>query len=295
MSALPSVESRDVPLSAIKLPKGFNLREEIDLEGEEMIKLSLSIQKAGLITPLIVQENGSKESFQLVCGFRRYAAMKSLGIRGTVPVRVLAFDAAADAVIMNIVENTQRKDVHSADLACRLFELDRGTYPGVAIAADGSGALPVPREIICERTGLTSAYVGNLIRAWGRLVEKVRREWRKKDIPTDIVIRWGKLKTEEEQIAALEEWKSQIAEVAARKAAGEKNVKAAGRSPEDSEGSEEAAENAPKKRKVIAEHLEKFMDRRESEKLSARDLDIVDAKIATLRWVMGETKRLNFT
>jgi hypothetical protein len=259
-----------------------------------MVKLGLSIQKAGLITPLIVQENGGKDSYHLVCGFRRYAAMKSLGIRGTVPVRILTFEAAADAVIMNIVENTQRKDVHSADLACRLWELDKGVYPGVAIDADGKGAIPIDRAIICERTGLTSGYVGNLIRAWSNLVERMRREWRKRDIPTDVVVKWGKLKTEEEQVAALEAWKEDVAAAAARKANGEKKAskKTKGDGGDDED---EGDDKAPKKRKVIVEHLAKFTERREAEKLSARDLEIVDAKIATLRWVVGETKRLTFT
>jgi hypothetical protein len=183
--------------------------------------------------------------------------------------------------------------VHPADLACRLAELEAGIYPGVAIDAEGNGALPIEREQIAERIGRTIGYVGNLIRAWTHLAEKIRREWRKRDIPVDVILKWSKLKTEEDQIAALEAWKEATAAAAERKAAGlsrDKKAKGDG-DPEESADPEEG----PKKRKVIASHLEKFMARRETEVLSARDLEIADAKISTLRWVLGETKRLTFT
>lgn len=292
MSTLIAVESRDVNLSAIKFPKGFNIRDEIDLESEEIERLGTSILKSGLISPLIVKPSGngsgSSETFDLVAGFRRLAAMKAKGVRGTVPVRVLAFETAADAVLMNITENEKEK-VHSADLARRLYQLEEGVYPGVAVDKDGNGAIPVPRAMICERTGLTSGYVGNLIRAWKNLAEQVRREWRKRDIPTDIVIKWGKLKTEEEQVAAFEKWKAEATAAAARKAAGLKREKKARVS------SEEGESEGPKPRKAITGLLEKFVARRESEHLPARDLEVVDAKISTLRWVLGDLKRLTFT
>jgi hypothetical protein len=294
---LPAVESRDVLFSCLKLPQGFNLREEIDLEGKEMEELSASIQSAGLIVPFIVREHATNKAwFDVVSGFRRYAAVQSLGVRGTVPVRICTFDTAADAVLMNIVENTARKSVHTADLACRLWELEKGTYPGVAIDAEGNGALPVERSVICTRTGLTNSYVGNMIRAWGKLVTRLRKEWRRRDIPTDVVIAWAKLKTEEEQIAAFEAWKEDVAIAAAKRAARRAAVEA-GEKPSkgDGDGEETVDSEGPKKRKVITSLLAKFQERREAEKLSARDLEIVDAKIATMRWVLGETKRLTFT
>lgn len=289
----PSVEARDVAISSIKPRKGFNLREEIDLEGKEIEDLGASIKADGLLVPLIVEETEAGQ-YEIVSGHRRYAAIRKVGLRGTVPVRVVQLAAREDAILMNIAENTIRKDVHSADLARRLYELEQGTYPGVAIDVDGNGALPIERGVICLRTGLSNGYVGNLIRAWSKLVDKIRREWRKRDIPTDVVIKWGKLKTEEEQVAALEAWKEEIAAAEARKAAGLKREKASSKG--DADGGEEPSEEAgPKKRKIIAEHLEKFTARRESEVLSARDLEIADAKISTLRWVLGETKRLTFT
>ncbi len=292
---LVKVESRDVLFSNLRLPKGFNLRDEVDLEGKEMEELAASIKLEGLIVPFVVRENETNpEHLDVVSGFRRYGACKLLGLRGTVPVRVRQFDSAADAILVNLTENTARKSVHTADLARRLHELEKGNYPGVAIAPDGSGLLPIKRDVICTRTGLTVAYVGNLIRAWGKLIEKLRREWRRRDIPTDVVVTWAKLKTEEEQVAAFESWKEGIAAAAARKAARQAAI-AAGEKPVKGTGGEGPEAEGPKKRKVITNLLVKFQERREEEKLSARELEIVDAKIATMRWVLGETKRLTFT
>lgn len=281
----------DIPLNKIKLPDGdFNVREEVT--DKEVESLALSIKEQGLLNPLIVEAVEGSDTYVLTSGFRRHKALLSLKIKGTVPVTVRKFDSAADATLVNLVENVERKDVRTADLAKRLYEMDAGEYPGASTIKDPVEGIDVyegvgiDRKVICARTGLSKSYVGNLIRCWGALCDEVKAGWRKLDIPSDEVIAWAKLDTEEEQIAAFEAWK------AAAEAKKVKKAKRAAGEATDEDG-EGAAPKGPRKRKEISTMLAKFREKLESgPALKGVELEVANAKIDTLRWALGEIKRL---
>lgn len=96
-----------VPLGNIKL--GRNWSRESNEPSKEFLE---SIKTEGLIVPLIVRPLG--DDYELVAGFLRYSALKKLEVE-TVNVVVRDVDDA-NAAILNVVENEQRKNLNSWQL-----------------------------------------------------------------------------------------------------------------------------------------------------------------------------------
>ncbi len=73
----------DLPLGSIDLSNDVFLSSySFDLE-----PLVLSITTSGILTPLLVKQNG--EAYTLICGHRRYCAAQKLGLK-TIPVNIWA-------------------------------------------------------------------------------------------------------------------------------------------------------------------------------------------------------------
>ncbi len=75
--------------------------------------LAKSIKKNGLIQPVVVKKSGLK--YEIVAGERRWRAAAQAGLH-EVPVRVLEQEKA-DSSILALVENLQRQDLTSVELA----------------------------------------------------------------------------------------------------------------------------------------------------------------------------------
>lgn len=113
-----------VPVSAIIL--GANARSDWDRDEDGLRLLMESIDQQGILVPLLVKEvsraNGSvRRLFQLVAGFRRYAAAKRLRLT-SVPVRVVAANDA-EVRATNLAENLAREDLSDRDVICALEDL----------------------------------------------------------------------------------------------------------------------------------------------------------------------------
>lgn len=100
---------------------------------EDLDELANSIEKEGLLQPILVREVG--ETYQIIAGERRWQACKQLGLK-TVPVRII--DANDDkAVELALVENIQRSDLNPIEEAYgykRLMERRGMTQSDVAQA-----------------------------------------------------------------------------------------------------------------------------------------------------------------
>lgn len=104
---------QDIPIGAVR-PSPMNPRKTITDEGLQ--ELAENIRVNGLIQPVTVRpaeikinRDGSPCDYEIVCGERRYRAVKRLGWK-TIPciVREMTDEQALDAMI---TENLQRKDV----------------------------------------------------------------------------------------------------------------------------------------------------------------------------------------
>ncbi len=81
---------------------------------EELEELAASIEKDGLLQPILVRSVGSN-SYQIIAGERRWQACRLLGI-STIPVRIK--DADDDkALELALVENVQRSDLNPIEEA----------------------------------------------------------------------------------------------------------------------------------------------------------------------------------
>lgn len=100
---------------------------------EEIEELATSIEKEGLLQPIVVRPVGDR--YQIVAGERRWQACRSLGLRN-VPVRII--NANDDkAIELALVENIQRADLNPIEEAYgykRLMERRGMTQSEVASA-----------------------------------------------------------------------------------------------------------------------------------------------------------------
>jgi len=279
----------EVPFNKIRLPD-INCRTE--LEGIE--ELWESIKSQGLHTPLTVMASGTngEQVIDLVSGFRRHAAMKHGKVgSGLVLCVVKEYSNDARLSLANLTENV-RDEVHPADMARRLSELEDGSYPRVIEiggatldAAEGQ----LSREVIASVTGLSKSHIGNLIRIHNKVCEDVQKAWRKHNIQLTTIIKWAKL-SEEDQMAALEEWKAEDAEKRSGEKKGGKAGKGAEEAESESSGEDEDTGDKPPTRTVIAARLAQLKETAEEAK--GQDAHFLKGVVKGLRWVTGEIKRL---
>jgi ParB-like nuclease domain len=137
---------RQVALDRIRVPENVRALDEAHVEA-----LAGSIKLQGMLVPLVVREG--TDGFELVAGFHRIAAARSLGL-AEVPVVVRDVDTEdADRAVENITSCRRRHDVIYADrvvmpmseLKCPMARCEPGgevgirtrTEPGSQAEADG--------------------------------------------------------------------------------------------------------------------------------------------------------------
>ncbi len=100
---------KDVSLSKIEILENVRTR----IKGTELNELMNSIKQDGLKQPIGVYPAGGK--FCLVFGHRRYMAFKKLGYK-TIPASIESKLSAQDMMVVNVVENIQRRDISVSEL-----------------------------------------------------------------------------------------------------------------------------------------------------------------------------------
>ena len=128
------------------VPNEYQPREDFD--DAALRELAESIERSGLMQPLVVRSTGNTGSWELVAGERRFRAMKSLG-RDQVPVIALEVDDQAAAELA-LIENVHREDLNPIERARGLARL-RDTFG-------------LTQKALSERVGLDRSSVANLLR-----------------------------------------------------------------------------------------------------------------------------------
>ena len=119
-----------------------------DFDETALHELAASIERSGLMQPLVVRSTGNTGSWELVAGERRFRAMKFLG-RDQVPVIALDVDDQAAAELA-LIENVHREDLNPIERARGLARL-RDTFG-------------LTQKALSERVGLDRSSVANLLR-----------------------------------------------------------------------------------------------------------------------------------
>ena len=101
---------------------------------DELEELAASIEKDGLLQPILVRTMG-KDSYQIIAGERRWQACKLVGLK-TVPIRIKDVDDGK-ALELALIENVQRSDLNPIEEAYgyrRMMERSNMTQSDVAQA-----------------------------------------------------------------------------------------------------------------------------------------------------------------
>lgn len=116
MTAITTPETVTIPLNKL-VPSKANVRRTGAKEG--LAELAASIAAHGLRQNLNVRPVEGSDTFEVVAGARRLAAMKLLvkqkRLAKDAPVRCLIIDSAEDAQEISLVENVQRLAMHPDD------------------------------------------------------------------------------------------------------------------------------------------------------------------------------------
>ncbi len=129
-----TAELRFIALSRLRLSKRNVRKTAVPLDA-----LADSIERVGLLQNLIVVPHADGESFEVVAGGRRWAALRLLAKRKriareqTIPCLVVPDDSA---VTVSLTENVQRQDMHPADQFEAFLALVNEGRPIEDIAAD---------------------------------------------------------------------------------------------------------------------------------------------------------------
>jgi ParB family chromosome partitioning protein len=169
--------SREIETESIVFSNLLNLRINAE-QSEEFAGLVLSIRKHGLIHPIIVREiasAGPKPSYEIVCGYRRFAACRKLGLRSILCSVQELNDRSAFEVALS--ENIQRQSLNPIEEA-EAFK----SY----IVNFGRGSV----SELARRIGKSEEYVSHRMLLLGLpkpIVEKVRRRLLKPGEATELV------------------------------------------------------------------------------------------------------------
>jgi ParB/RepB/Spo0J family partition protein len=171
-----ATEYRDLPL-AMLTESTTNPRRLF--EENALKELADTIRSQGVLSPLLVRPT-SERSFEIVFGARRYRAAQMAEVV-TVPVRIKNL-TDAEVLEAQLIENLQRRDVHSMEEANgfrALLNLEEPKYSIEQIAAK-TGKSPVYVTTLCGQPHKV-VYVGNLLMWRSGVDPGVRVDWNKKN------------------------------------------------------------------------------------------------------------------
>ncbi len=112
------------------------VRSGINTETDSFKSLMQSIKDKGILEPLIVnaQDDGT---YLLICGERRLAASRQLGLE-SVPARIIeAGKELGDTIALQLTENLQREDLNPIDQAKGILTYIQAKHPGKNYDVDG--------------------------------------------------------------------------------------------------------------------------------------------------------------
>lgn len=116
---------RDVRRVPIELVRTNPDQPRKEFSGEELAKLSASMEEVGLIQPVVVVEVDPEREYRLVSGERRLRAARQLGW-DTIEAVVYPPDIAPkDQELVAAVENLNRVDLNPVEVAQSILELFR--------------------------------------------------------------------------------------------------------------------------------------------------------------------------
>lgn len=132
----------------IKLIKPDEKQPRKNFDEESLKNLAVSIKNQGLLVPILVRQDVSKDNYIIVAGERRWRASKIAGLK-TINV-IVSNEDEKQSSLSSIIENVQREDLNPLEEAegyNRLIE-----------------QYQMKHEEISKYTGKSRSYISNIIR-----------------------------------------------------------------------------------------------------------------------------------
>lgn len=275
-----------VLLSSIKVNESFNCRGDYT----EIDELAEQIRLDGLLTPLTVDQN-----YNLIAGFRRKRALDIVhkgDPNALVKATVKLIEAKTDAFLINIGENTGRKNLNDFDLAKRLYELE-----------EKHG---IKRSMIQKRTGLSKSAVASLIATYTKASPTLRKAWAAsyvgelKDvddkpvvIPTSRISEWTKKEARDQAKhldAFLDNDRPNLEPDTSSEdesGEGERSRSNGASNGKPSRGNSESPAGRAATKAEIKEYVEVLDEKKKTDGLDEKD----QGRYQALRWVLGQISR----
>ena len=116
-------EHTHVPIDKLVVNEKFQIREV----QKPVAPLAKDVKKNGLLMPILVRPT-SNGHFEIICGHRRFEALKAGNRKEAYVVIRTDLDNDDDAIRFTIAENIQREDLNHLDLAmlCLRLQKDEG-------------------------------------------------------------------------------------------------------------------------------------------------------------------------
>ena len=180
------MELRNIPMENLKIST-LNMRHE--RSRPEIADILPSIRERGVLVPLIVRPNGSKGSFEILAGRRRFfaasAVSKESGKKTKLPCAILAEGDDAGAIEASILENVARLEPDEMSQFEAFKRLsDEGRSVSDIASTFGVTELMVKRRLALANLipEIRKAYAaeeidGNTITALTLATEDQQREW----------------------------------------------------------------------------------------------------------------------
>jgi len=134
---MDGAELKDIQVDKIRIENNSRL----EIGNEDLSMLMQSIKDNGLLEPIGVIKEPSKDGYQIAYGYRRLTACRKLGFK-TISAFVMGPKTETELLVINTIENIQRKDISPLELGrmCSLLVKQGLSLQEIAIR------LSIPKE-----------------------------------------------------------------------------------------------------------------------------------------------------
>lgn len=190
-SLIPENNKRNKTIVRIPMEKIYTRKDQPrkNFDDKALLGLSQSIEKYGLLNPIVLRKNGIK--YEIIAGERRYRASKLLGHKEIDAIIKNVDNKNID--ILSIVENVQREDLTGLEEANAYNELCKNYN--------------MTQEEVAKTVGKSRSYIANSLRLL-KLDENSKRELQEGNISSSQARTLLSIKDEDDRKKSLDDFKN---------------------------------------------------------------------------------------
>lgn len=190
-SLIPENNKRNKTIVRIPMEKIYTRKDQPrkNFDVKALLGLSQSIEKYGLLNPIVLRKNGIK--YEIIAGERRYRASKLLGHKEIDAIIKNVDNKNID--ILSIVENVQREDLTGLEEANAYNELCQNYN--------------MTQEEVAKTVGKSRSYIANSLRLL-KLDEYSKRELQEGNISSSQARTLLSIKDEDDRKKSLDDFKN---------------------------------------------------------------------------------------